>query len=161
MSNSRWHNDFVSQQQFIKEALKRFTELLDSRLDHFPREVQIMLRYIHQHLFDKDLTVEKIERACSLRNHNVATKFRHAVGVGPAECISNLRMEAAAFVLLKRKVEINLLADAVGYTEEGFPRRFKKVYGCSPLQYQGVLHQRVIQEERRRENVDKKNDQED
>lgn len=139
-------NDPIAQLKSIEEALKRFTDLLDSRLDYFPEEVQRMLRYIHEHLFEDTLTVEKVKTACLLTDNNVTTRFRQTVGVGTRQYIVYQRLKAAASVLHTTEVKVYLLASAIGYTEETFSKLFKKAYSCSPLHYRKGRAKRNAQE---------------
>jgi AraC-like DNA-binding protein len=128
-------DDLFAQQQIIEEALKRFTDFLNSRLDFFPVEIQEIFSCMHEHLFESSLTVEDVKMRCGLTNNNITTIFRQIVGVGMHEYIVNQRLKAAASVLRNNQVRIYLLAYAVGYSEETFSRLFKKTYGCPPLQY--------------------------
>jgi AraC-like DNA-binding protein len=129
------HRDVAAQQHVIEEGLKRFTGLLDSHLGFFPEDVQRMLRYVHDHLFEETLTVERLKADCGLKNHNVTTEFPLAVGIGTHEYIVNQRLKAAATILSKNEINIYLVASAIGYTEEAFSRLFRETYGCTPSQY--------------------------
>ncbi|MBI3586887.1 MAG: helix-turn-helix transcriptional regulator [Ignavibacteriales bacterium] len=138
--------DPSARQQMISGALRRFTNVLDSRLGFFPSEVQIMLRYIHEHLFEETLTVESVKEACQLKNNNVTTKFLQTVGVGTREYIVSQRLKAAASILHTTEVSIYQIAFAVGFTEETFSKLFKKKYGCTPLNYRRERSKRNGQE---------------
>lgn len=131
---------FESQLRIMQATLVGFKNAADPHLDRMPCEVQRMLRYIHQHLFDRSLTVEKVKEECCLTNNNVSTRFRQSTGMGVRGYIINHRLKAARVVLRDMDISIYLLASVVGYTEEAFSRLFKKVYGCTPLEYpRGVL----------------------
>lgn len=127
--------DPAVQEQIIRDALERFTNVLDSHLYMFPSEVQTMLRYIHEHLFEETLTVERVKGACGFKNNNITTKFLQTVGVGTREYIVSQRLKAAASILHTTEVSIYQVAFAVGLTEETFSKLFKKKYGCTPLNY--------------------------
>ena len=130
-----YYRDMATQQQVIDEGLRRFRDLLNSHISLFPENVQRMLRYAHDHLFEETLTVERVMADCGLRNHNVTSRFRVAVGIGMHEYIVNQRLKAAASVLSKNEVNIYLVASAIGYTEEAFSRLFRQTYDCTPSEY--------------------------
>lgn len=128
-------DDPADQQEAVKEVQRRFREILDSRLEMFPADVQSMMKYIHAHLFENTLTVDKIKRICRQANNNIVTRFRMTVGIGVREYIVNQRLKAAASVLCNTQVNIYFVASSIGYTEEAFSRLFKKTYGCTPSEY--------------------------
>lgn len=132
---SAFDTDPVAQKQIINDALRGFVNVLDSRIDFFPIEVQIMLKYIHKHLFEETLTVEKVKEACRLKNNNITTKFWQNVGTGTREYIVTQRLKAAASILHTTEANIYQIAFVVGFTEEAFSKLFKKKYGCTPLNY--------------------------
>lgn len=130
--------DPVAQERIINDALRGFVNVLDSRIDFFPIEVQTMLKYIHEHLFEETLTVEKVKESCRLRNNNITTKFWQNVGTGTREYIVSQRLKAAASILHATEVSMYQVAFAVGFTEEAFSKLFKKKYGCTPLNYRSA-----------------------
>jgi hypothetical protein len=79
------HSDVTAQQRVIETGLKRFRDLVNSDLGLFPEDVQRILRYVHDHLFEESLTVDRLKADCKLKNHNVTAKFRLAVGLGMHE----------------------------------------------------------------------------
>jgi transcriptional regulator GlxA family with amidase domain len=119
------HEDIVAEREVIEDVLRGFRDTLDAHLDSHPPYVQQMLKYIHDHLFDSTLAIEEVKKACRLSNNNITTKFRHSVGLGTREYIRSQRLKVAAAILHKMDVNIYLVADAVGYTEEAFSKLFK------------------------------------
>jgi transcriptional regulator GlxA family with amidase domain len=85
-------NDLVTQEETTSKALRRFAAHLDLHLDHMPMEVQVMIAYIHAHLFESTLSVRAITTACKTRNNNVTTKFRQATGKGIWEYVVSRRI---------------------------------------------------------------------
>lgn len=125
----------VSQQTDVTTALEGFAQALIPHHTDLPTDINAMLVYIRTNLFRPSLSAGEIKKCCRSRNNNVATRFRQATGVGLWEYVMRCRLEAAACVLSERRVNMYVLAAAVGYTEEGFSRAFKNAYGCSPRVY--------------------------
>lgn len=97
-----------------------------------------MLRHVHLHLFRKSLTVEEIKEACRCKNNNIVTFFKQELETDIRRYIASRRLDAAEYVMRRKKVTISLLASCVGYTEELFWRDFKAEYGCTPLEFMKV-----------------------
>lgn len=103
--------------------------------DGLPRDVSEVLDYIHQHLFDPDLNVTTVRAGCRLRDNNISTRFRMALGRGIREHIEHLRLRAADQLLRESDLEVYLVAMAVGYDhQETFCRAFQRHFGASPSQ---------------------------
>ena len=66
----------------------------------------------------------------------MSEKFRQEVGVTLGKYIDDQLMAAAQWQLLKTKVSIGEISDALGYCDQFyFSRRFKQLCGETPLQY--------------------------
>lgn len=117
----------------IERTLQDFLDGSRPREGELPREVEEIVRYIHDHLFDSSLNVNLIKVRCRLRNNNVSTRFRKIVGIGIREYIEKLRLEAAGSLLGERDLEVYLVAMAVGYQhQETFCRAFQRYFGYTP-----------------------------
>lgn len=105
-------------------------------LSRLPREVHRILSCIHEHLFDPALNVSALRSWCALRNTNVSTTFRRAMGLGIREYIEFQRLDAAAFLLSRHKDEVFLIASVVGYeNHETFCRAFQRFFRCTPSEF--------------------------
>lgn len=120
----------------IAAALEGFRREHQAEEDEdLPREVREVLDYIYDHLFDPRLNVSAARAGCRLRDNNVTTRFRKALGLGIREYIEQLRMLAAGRLLEESDFEIYLVAMAVGYDHtETFCRAFQRHFGSSPSQ---------------------------
>jgi len=137
--------DVASQQNEVTNNLRRYARLLNfAQPMDMSNRVKEMIAYIHDHLFEPSLTLEKIQSECNAKNHNITTEFRRVMGVGIWQYVIRARLRGAVAVLSKHKVNIYVLATAVGYTEEAFSRAFKNRYGCSPMQY----HKKQVRDDR-------------
>jgi len=128
--------DLRDKQDLIEEVLGGFREEIAAPRRDLAWEVRAMLRYVHEHLFSQDLNVTAVRRVCRLRNNNVSTRFRCAVGVGLRDYIEAGRMAAAKRLLRHEDLEIYLIAMAVGYEhQETFCRAFRRQVGCTPSEW--------------------------
>jgi AraC-like DNA-binding protein len=125
--------DLLDKQALIERVLSRFEDEIAPPTGDLPREVRTMLVYIHEHLFSWNLNATAVRRGCRLRNNNVTSRFRCAVGVGLREYIEAGRVAAAKRLLRHPDLEIYLIAMAVGYEHpETFCRAFRRRSGCTP-----------------------------
>jgi len=126
------------QRDRIAAALLGFQTLLPPSPPEVPAEVARAVADIHRHLFDPALDVTAVRQRCGLRNNNVSTRFRAALGEGIREYIERLRLEAASELLAAGDLEIFLVALAVGYHhQETFCRAFHRHFGCAPSELAG------------------------
>lgn len=126
----------VEKQERIARELERFQAEARPETHAFAREVADVLQSIHDNLFDPRLNVTSVKAWCAIRNNNISSRFRWAVGLGIREYIERLRLEAAAQLLRKGDLEVYLVAMAVGYDhQETFCRAFQRRLGLPPSEY--------------------------
>ncbi|RMH23401.1 MAG: AraC family transcriptional regulator, partial [Acidobacteria bacterium] len=95
-----------------------------------------MLSYIRRHLFDPDLSVGRMKRACGVRDNGISTAFRQAIGRSPRVYIADRRLETAARMLRDTDVEIWRLGEILGYSSlPVFSRAFSRWCGERPSAY--------------------------
>ena len=138
IAESPWRRDaeLVTKQARIDGELDRFRDEVHPDLSSLPREIAEILRFVHNHLFDSALNVAAARRSCGLRNNNVSTAFRVAMGLGLREYIETLRLRAAERLLRVADLEVYLVAMAVGYDhQETFCRAFQRQLGHTPSEH--------------------------
>jgi AraC-like DNA-binding protein len=97
------------------------------------RDVATVLEFIHSHIFESSLNVNRVKHGCRIKNNNISTRFRIVLGIGIREFIERLRLFAASRLLQERRFEIYLIAMAVGYEyQETFCRAFRRHFGYPP-----------------------------
>lgn len=135
-ATSRREVELIEKQNRIEEILTAFRKEIRAPSQELPWEMREILGCVHRHLFDPDLNVADVRRRCRLRNNNVSTRFRCAVGLGLRDYIEAGRMEAAKRLLRHQDLEIYLIAMAVGYEhQETFCRAFQRQAGCTPSEW--------------------------
>jgi transcriptional regulator GlxA family with amidase domain len=98
-----------------------------------PRDVAAVLEFIHTHIFESSLNVNTAKQSCRIKNNNISTRFRIAMGMGIREYIERLRLQAASRLLQGQRFEVYLIAMAVGYDhQETFCRAFRRHFGRPP-----------------------------
>jgi AraC-like DNA-binding protein len=132
-------SEIIAQKKLIEDALVSFYSSINSQIQFYPKDIQKMLKYIHDHLFENTLTVEKVKKECGFTNNNIVTRFRHIVEQTPRKYIIKRRLEAVVEILNKSNINNFILAESIGYTEEAFSRIFRKVYGCTPIQFKEIV----------------------
>jgi AraC family transcriptional regulator len=92
--------------------------------------------YIHEHLFDSELTVERLQEACHISSKEFPGIFRYYIGCSPQEYWLKLRIEASKLLLRDKRlknVRILTIALEVGFNSQpAFTQTFKKLVGITP-----------------------------
>ena len=135
-ASSPWpHAGLLSVQETITRKLKDFLEDSPPSTEHLPQDVGKLIQEIHTHAF-KDLNVSAFLSRCRIHGHNVSTRFRWTVGLGPRSYLERFRIEAACRLLCQTDFAVYMIAMSVGYKyQETFCRAFQRTMGCSPSTY--------------------------
>ncbi|MBG9794378.1 hypothetical protein ABD76_18445 [Paenibacillus dendritiformis] len=115
------------------------------------------LVYIHQHLYDQDLSLEKAASQIYVSRHYYSRMFQKYVGMGFKEYIMRKRIEKAKS-LLKNGHSVTDVCYAIGYNDlTHFQKLFKRIVGINPsifrqkwrepnilLKGEGVFHEKTM-----------------
>ena len=102
----------------------------------WPPDVQAVAAYIHANLFNENLKVEQVRRACRIGDNNISGRFRYYVGRGIKEYIDSHRLSLAKRLLFRHSGTILSIALEVGYpSHSAFAMSFKRRMGCTPSMY--------------------------
>lgn len=93
--------------------------------------------YIASHISDSELMVADIADNLFLNKDYVNRVFKKEKGVSISQFLIQERMKLAGLLLEDARIDVNLVAEKVGYSNYPyFSSSFKRYYGCSPSQYQ-------------------------
>ena len=120
-----------SRQSLIEETLRTFKAERERPSDA-PCSVRRATAYIHDWLFDADLTVTRVRRALDISDAAFSARFRHHHGHTPARYIRRLRVRAAKRLFRHEDLRVADIAFHVGYEHY---RIFKRVTGRSPSEF--------------------------
>jgi AraC-like DNA-binding protein len=85
-------------------------------------------------------TLQSLAERVGLSRSVFALRFRETVGATPMEYLTRWRMLLAADRLKSTSDGLSAIARAFGYeSESAFGKAFRRVMGCSPRQYTGLL----------------------
>ncbi|MGO4528503.1 helix-turn-helix transcriptional regulator [Paenibacillus sp. 2TAF8] len=91
--------------------------------------------YIHENYY-LNHTVASLAEQFGVNRNRISYVFKRQSGIGPAEYLSQYRIEMAKKILLTSQATIQHIAQAVGIHDAFyFSRVFKKHVGCSPAAY--------------------------
>ena len=91
---------------------------------------------IKKHLRDPDFNADILSKEIGMSRMQLYRKFRALTDQTVHEFIRGIRLQAAAQLLLKKKVTITEVAFEVGFKDlTYFARCFRQQYGVSPSQY--------------------------
>lgn len=126
----------MSQSAKVSDILEVFVRSQGPAEPKAPVEMRALLSYIHEHLFDFDLSVKTTMNRCALHDNNITSRFRIFIGVGMKEYIESLRMKAALHLLEEPELPVIDIAVYLGYEHpQTFFRTFHRHYGCTPSAY--------------------------
>lgn len=101
-----------------------------------PKKLKPLLEYLEQHLFESDLNVERLRRACHIRDRSVTTYFGEVFGDTLKLYIETCRLETAARLLRDSTLTVSQIAKLVGYSALSvFSRAFDRWAGQRPREY--------------------------
>lgn len=123
-------------QALLRRAAGAALERIAGDRSRSPWKVRPLLDYLEANLFDPDLNVDQLKRACGVRDNSIAVAFHSAVGQPPGAYISERRLETAGKLLCETKLPIWQISDLVGYSSiQVFSRSFSRWAGKSPGAY--------------------------
>lgn len=131
-----------------KEALSS-SQLMEAHLEHMVRTavdymqatqnqegvVGEIKKYIEDHL-DEDLSRNTLAELACLNPSYLARLFRNKTGYSLVDYITNRKIERVQKLLATTNLSVSQIAFSVGYTNMPyFSKVFKKVSGCTPVEY--------------------------
>lgn len=122
---------------WLNEIIDKLIVSIDdkNKASEIPMEIQIK-KYIHDHLFD-NLSLDSISNHFGVSPNYFSKMFKLVIGVTFIEYVMDLKMHAAAQMLLTKQWSVQQISERLGYTSTPhFIRIFKSKYGQTPKQYQ-------------------------
>lgn len=89
------------------------------------------------HLEEQELDVEHLAGYMNMSRPTLYRKLKEVTDLTPNEMINITRLKKAAILLKEGKMNVNEIADFVGYTSDThFRRNFQKQFGMTPSEFQ-------------------------
>ncbi|MEQ6119998.1 two-component regulator propeller domain-containing protein [Reichenbachiella sp. MALMAid0571] len=102
--------------------------------------IQDVLNTVDLHLADSSFTVEQLAREIGSSVPQLYRKVKAITGLGPNECIRDLRLKRAALLLKESGLSISEISYKVGFgNPKYFSRCFSQQFGCSPREFKGKV----------------------
>lgn len=103
-----------------------------SQMEPETDRIRLALAFARDHLHE-NLPIERLADAAHLSVRQFGRAFRRETGETPAKAVERLRVEAARVRLQEGAEPIEMIAQAVGFTDpERMRRAFVKLFGMSP-----------------------------
>ena len=130
--------------QLLKTAAVDSLERIEEHRAKVPDRLKPLLAHIRDHLFDPTLNVDKMKRACGLRDNSVPLQFHSAVGRPPHGYIEDRRLETACRLLVSTDLKIWQISELLGYSSiQVFSRAFSRWSGQRPTLYRKAARERA------------------
>lgn len=143
----------------LKSELLRLLWLLasdqESARPHTVREggeaaVRAALEYMQRH-YQEPVHIAQLAQTVHLSESYFMASFKRAAGVSAMEYLAQLRANAACEALTGTARPVAEIASAVGFGNlSNFNRQFKKIVGCTPMEYRRKVAWERLEQERDR-----------
>ncbi|MEM9554679.1 MAG: AraC family transcriptional regulator [Acidobacteriota bacterium] len=125
-----------SPKDLLRSAASDTFDRIREDQEQVPSRLKPMLAYIEDHLFDPTLNVNRLKKACGIRDNSVAIHFHAAVGQPPHAYISHCRLETAARLLRDTELPVWKISDMLGFSSiQVFSRAFFRWSGQRPTAF--------------------------
>lgn len=116
-------------EQAAQEAFRRIRH----DRERVSERIRQLLTYLEEHLFDPELNVRTLRRACGALDNSIAVRFHQEIGVTPKSYITARRMETATWLLGETDLKIWKIGAMLGYSSLGvFSKSFVRWAGERP-----------------------------
>lgn len=116
-------------------ARRRVLEGVESPGEREERIFSKAVAFLEDHLSDPP-GLQALARQMGCNERKLTDLFRHQVGMTVFDYVSELRMETARRLIEGSALQVQLIAERVGYRNAGdFTRAFRRRYGVTPREY--------------------------
>ena len=137
----------IDQDRLIQKELADFRQRTVIEDTAFPRDVQTVLRSLHEHLFDPGVNVNVLLDRCAIRGDRIYARFKYCLKMSIRQYLERQRLLAAMELLVRHELDMAPIAFSVGYANyETFSRAFLRHVGCTP----GAYRKKMSEENDRR-----------
>jgi len=107
----------------------------DSEENRGYREVQLLTKYIHDHM-SENIGMAEFEKITHYSKYYLIHLFRQQMGVPPYRYLHQCRIQRAQELLRSTNDSVSEIAAQVGYMDSvSFIRHFQSIVGATPAQY--------------------------
>ena len=107
----------------------------DSEENRSHREVQLLTKYIHDHM-SENIGMAEFEKITHYSKYYLIHLFRQQMGVPPYRYLHQCRIQRAQELLRSTNDSVSEIAAQVGYMDSvSFIRHFQSIVGATPAQY--------------------------
>lgn len=132
-----WNISFEDLQQYLSHILQQTIALRDSRIDdQRSSPLREAMRYIDVNFHDADISLNRVAQEVDISPNYLSSLFHREMGTTFVEYLTARRMKKARELLRNSPLRSGQIALAVGYRDPRyFSSLFKKIQGCTPLDY--------------------------
>lgn len=129
-------------QSLLEAAAAPIMERIRCDRDRAPVQIEPLLKYLEEHLFDPDLDAKQLKLACGVRDNTLPLLFHHALGLPPYAYIEDCRLQVACRLLRDTDLKVWQVAQLLGYsTLQVFSRAFHRWSSLRPSLYRRKARQ--------------------
>jgi AraC-like DNA-binding protein len=126
--------------QLLRSAAAETIERIKNDQELAPAKLRPLLAYIAEHLFDKELSVNRMKKECSIRDNSVAIHFHSSIGQPPHTYIANARMDVASNLLSSTDLPVWRISEMLGFSSiQVFSRAFFRARRQRPISFRRAM----------------------
>ena len=130
-----FHEEKIQSIANLATMLAKYILLTDTLKPVPNRKAEASVAYIQEN-FSRDLTVKEIAQNCNASSSSLYKIFRNRFQCTVGEYVNRVRVEKSRDLLTYSELSVEEISRQVGFSSAAYySRMFKKVNGCSPLQY--------------------------
>ncbi len=135
----------IEQDRLIQRELADFRQRIVLKDIAFPRDVQSVLRAVHEYCFDPRVNVSVLLDRCAIRGDRIYARFKYSLKMSIRQYLERQRMLAAMDLLGRDELDLAHIAFSVGYSNyETFSRAFRRHVGCPPGAYRKKMSEENV-----------------
>jgi AraC family transcriptional regulator len=116
--------------------LSRYKKSLSNDCTNCPPQIEKVVNYIHEYLFEEGLTVASVKDECHILGKSFSPRFVLCMGLSPKKYILHHRIEASKLLLQQRGVTITEAALLTGFSSlSAYCNSFKRKEGMKPSEW--------------------------
>ncbi|MCP4673941.1 MAG: helix-turn-helix domain-containing protein [Deltaproteobacteria bacterium] len=122
--------------RLLEQAAMATMERIRRDREKAPGKLKHLFSYLEENIFDRNLDVTRMRRACGVRDNSLSIYFTEATGRAPRTYIAELRVETAAALIRDTDLRMWIISNLTGFSHQVvLNRNFKRFFEMTPMAF--------------------------